>query len=63
MKVYGWRHKQDTYCAWLCHSKDGADEMLRAWLANNNLSNLSWADRHKYFEEIEAELTYEDEVT
>lgn len=58
MKVYGWRHKQDKYCVWLCNSKDGAGEMLRAWLANNY---LYWAERHKYFEEIEAEITYEDE--
>jgi len=62
MKVYGWRHKQDKSCVWLCNNKDGAGEMLRAWLANNHIDwYLDWAERHKYFEEIEAELTYEDE--
>lgn len=60
MKVYGWRHKRDMYCVWLSNDKNAVDDILKGWL---NFVHILWDDRLKYFEEIEAELTYEDEVT
>lgn len=59
MKVVGWRHKTIIHCVWLAVTKEVADEMLKAGL---EVLNIPWKDRHECFEEIEAEITY-NEVT
>lgn len=58
MKVYGWRHKRDKYCVWMSDDKKAVDAMLNGWL---NSIGSPWDDKFVCFEEIEAEITYEDE--
>lgn len=59
MKVYGWRHKRDKYCVWMSDDKKAVDVMLKGWL---NYIRSPWDDRFERFEEIEAEIEY-NEVT
>lgn len=57
MKVYGWRHKDNTSFTILSGDMESTNLVLRAWLKS---VEIKWENRFNHFEEIEAELTYED---
>lgn len=57
MKVYGWRHKSNASFIILTSDSESTNLVLEAWLRS---IGIKWENRFKHFEEIEAELTYED---
>lgn len=60
MKVFGWRHKNNKSFTLLSSDMESTNLVLEAWLES---TGVKWENRFKHFEKIEAELTYEDEVT
>lgn len=58
MKVYGWRHKSNTSFTLLSNEREATNHVLKTLLKS---VGVEWDNRHKHFEEIEAELSYEDE--
>jgi len=56
--LYAYRPKSNPSFMIVRDTQDAVDDILKGWL---NFVHILWDDRLKYFEEIEAELTYEDE--